>query len=195
MIFRTGTVVAGCLTLVLAANTAEADVLITAEEVGGDVVFSGGGSLDISLWDFLTDANFSNQVGPTAIVMGSNNVSIDVFANPAGFAGPVSFLDRDNTAPFDPSGSGDLFGLSLDSDPPLLAVPDGYGSGDPLSSTIIIEGETLSSLGFVEDEYTWSWDTAGGERETFTVVSVPTPGSLASLVVAGLACARRRRRA
>ena len=189
-----------CATLLIAvlgvaiASPAGAGVTIIVQEVGDDVVFSGGGTLDISLWAFSHDITVGPQIDPHFVIMAETAGSdFDVYEDPVNFAGPSEFPTNEVTT-FADSGVGDGFGIQLD--PLLVGVPHGYTSGDPLAGTITFNNHTFASLGLVEGEYTWTWDTADGRGDFFTVVVIPAPGAIALLGVAGLAglVSRRRRR-
>ncbi len=174
------------------ASPAGAGVIITVEEVAGDVVFSGGGTLDFSLWKFSHDISTGPQISPTFVIMGATpEADFNVYSDPVNFAGPSEFPTIIETT-FADSGIGDAFGIQLN--PLSLGVPVGYTSGDPLASTMTFNNHTFASLGLVEGEYTWTWDTLDPRQsDFFTVVVVPAPGAIALLAVAGMAARRRRR--
>lgn len=174
------------------ASPAGAGVIITVEEVAGDVVFSGGGTLDISLWEFSHDTMVGPQISPFWVIMGETpSADFEVYSDPVNFAGPREFPTI-NEITFADSGIGDAFGIQLDTI--LFGVPEGYTSGDPLASTMTFNNHTFASLGLVEGEYTWTWDTLDPRQsDFFTVVVVPAPGAIALLGVAGMAARRRRR--
>jgi hypothetical protein len=97
------------------APSAHAEVIVNAVETGGDVVISGGGSLNTGAFASINSDQISGgRIQPNGrVVLGSN------------------FGTGGNA--FSTSGSGDpigLFGAEL-----LLHVPDGYVSGNPLSGS------------------------------------------------------------
>ncbi len=176
------------------AQPAMGGLIVVAEEVGGDVVFSGGGTLDLSLWSFLSPGFGSPGVlANESLALGPDPHEVDLYFMPQGFDGPltigpgVTFFAAD-------SGAGDPTGLAWTSPSGLafLAVPTGYVSGGPISgSTAQFIGHTFDSLGLGVGSYTWTWDTASGGSDFFTI-NVPAPGAITLLCVAGIAMRRRR---
>ena len=185
-------VVVGAL-IALPGGAAFAGVTITAEEVGGDVVFSGGGTLDTSQWTFFGTGPTEPFVDPEfAMVVGAAG-NIDAYTEGLGFSGPPN-IGPGTTLFFADSGDGDLFALDWFLDGGALGVPTGYLSGDPLGpSTATYIGHTFASLGVKEGVYTWTWDTADGQGDFFTINIIPAPGAFSLLGVAGVVCRRRRR--
>ncbi len=174
-------------------RAARAAVTVTVEAVGNDVVMSGGGTLDLSLWSFFTDAFSSPGVSANSdFALGGDFVDVDLYWMPTNFSGPNSI--GPGSQPFaGDSGSGDPLGLSWN--PGLLAigVPDGYVSGDPITgSEAIFENSTIQSLGLSPGIYMWTWDTVTGGSDSFTIDVIPAPGALALLGLAVIAPRRRR---
>jgi hypothetical protein len=174
------------------ATSAQGAMIVNAVETGGDVVFTGLGTLDQTGWTLVPNSGddfaFINPdgfvlVGPTPAVASAR------FTSPPSFMGPSNF-GMDNQT-FASSGSGDIFGLFFDS--VLLVVPGGYVKADPLSGTSTYSGETFASLGMIPDTYVWSWGS-GETADSFTLNVVPEPSTaiLMSLGLIGLASRRRR---
>jgi len=182
------------------ASPAFAGVTITVMESGSDVVMSGGGSLDTSLWTFhsLDQAVFPLVYSLGAIVIGQGG-SADVYVSPVGYSGS-SNMGLFGPNRFADSASGDLFGIFFGDR--VLFVPPEYVSGAPLSGSATYLNQSLASLGLDMGSYTWMWDTGsqrlgeGGGTDFFTVNVVPAPsGVLALMGLAGLSAHRRRRAA
>lgn len=170
------------------ASSALAGVIITGEEVGGDVVFSGGGTLNTSAWTYLTNSPQDAGVNPTyALFMGT---TIDAYhLDPADLSGPAT-IGPGTLSKFASSSSGDAMSLAWPA--ATLGVPVGYVSGDPLNGSSTYAGETIASLGIAEGTYTWTWGS-GASADYFTINIVPEPGTAALLSLAGLLFIRRRR--
>ena len=186
---------AGGLVLALGATAppASAGVTITAEETNGNVVMMGGGTLDLSGWAFFEEAmQVSSGVKPDGVVaLGATRADVDVYWMPAGFSGPATI--GPGTEYIKGRGDGDAFTLGWNPIFHLIAVPDGYQSGDPLGdSSVLFEGHTFESLGVEKGVYTWTWDTADGRGDFFTI-NIPAPGALALFALAGCGTRRRRR--
>jgi hypothetical protein len=158
------------------------------EQIGPNVIATGGGSIDTTNLTFIGNTN--NQafvwagvdLGSVAVVGGTTIVPEDVYR---GITGPSSFGSGDRI--FATSGSGDVFGVSANN---VLDLPSGYISGSALSSTSTWSGESFSSLGLTTGSYTWTWGT-GAHADSFTlnigVAPVPEPTTLTMALFAGLA--------
>ena len=122
--------------------------------------------------------------------------ALDV-GNYASMSGPTSF--GSGGLGIASSGSG---GFVLIGDLGELLLPSGYVSGTALSGSMTYSGQTLASLGVTPGTYTWTWGSgADADFVELQVLggtqAVPEPSALALLAAgaAGLAWARRRRRA
>jgi hypothetical protein len=133
------------------AASSGADIVITAVETGGNVVFTATGSLDVSGLTPTPSGDFLARFEPSAAV-------ID-------FGGPGDLYDLAiSGGPIGPGGSiiassrfGDTVGFSAGiSD--TLVVPSGYVSGTPLFSTITFETATFASLGITPGSYKYTYE-------------------------------------
>jgi hypothetical protein len=179
-------------------NSALAGVTIKVEEVGSDVVMAGGGTLDLSLWTLFTPGfGTPGMKADEGVSLGPDPMhEVDLYFTPQGFAGPASIGTGTSFIPAT-SGSGDPSGLTWTAPmglTELLGVPSGYTSGDPIiGSTALFEGESFLTMGISPGSYTWTWDTATGGSDFFTInVNVPAPGALALFGFAFLRPRRRR---
>ncbi len=176
----------------LTGGAASAGVILNTEEVGGDVVISGGGTLDISL----ATAGMVESYGP---ILDENNVwvgqsPVSQFFNMPNAVGPTSIGPVPYTSA--DSSTGDMVGISFSlGGGSATLVPLGYVSNDPLSGDATFNGETFASLGLVPgSSFTWTWDTSGGSGDFFTLNIVPEPATMSLLGLGGLALLRRKRR-
>jgi PEP-CTERM motif len=178
-----------CVVLLLASQaTSRAGVIINIQQVGGDVVATASGSIDITDLTFIGNRNSAAFVwagfplGSVAVVGGTTTVSDDVYS---GITGPSSFGSGDGI--FATSGSGDVFGVVANN---VLDLPSGYISGSALSATSTWSGESFSSLGLTPGSYAWTWGT-GAHADSFTLnigaAPVPEPSTLTMALFAGLA--------
>lgn len=174
---------------------AQAAVTVVGQEVGGDVVFSGGGTLNLSALTLdSSPAGFAFvQADAPAVVFGTG--VYDAYTSGAIVSpGPMG----PGTSDFIPASfPEDHFGLiEGPSGGVSLLVPTGYSSGDPLNGSLTIESTDLATMGFDPGTYVWSWG-ADATADTFTVIIVPEP-STACLGLAGLSglllCRRRASR-
>lgn len=175
---------------------APAEFSMTIEEVGSDVVLTGSGSFDLSLWGPPSavgnnDDPFMSSTGLLTAPIGS---MLDGYNDPTGFAGP-SIIPFSGPAPVMASSvSGDPLFLVFIPSIAQIHVPRDYISGAPLTTGMVFENHTLDTLGLVPDTYTWTWDTKDGGGDFYSIQVVPAPGAVALIGVAG-ACGGRRRRA
>jgi hypothetical protein len=190
--------------LALTGRPSNTSVTITIDEVGPDVVATGGGTINITA---LTNAHINSTLFPylqsnfAAVGLGELTAkTIDSYddipdPHPTSFGNSMGFSNPT-------MGSGDSFGV--DGSIGRIYVPTGYMSGSQLSAKDTYSGQNFSSLGLTPGTYTWTWGT-GADADFFTVqigtaaTAVPEPST--ALVagfgaLAGLgAWARRRRRA
>lgn len=175
----------GILCCFLIAGSAQAAVLFSFEETGGDVVGTLSGSLDLE----------------GATPFGPSPIPLDVIRPNAGFVsvsggagaryailGPAIF--GTGSAVF---GVGDGDAFSVNGGFQAISVPDGYGGGQ-LNSTLTFAGTTLALLGITPGEYVYSLpnDTV---TLRFNAAVIPLPATLPLLLGAlglGLAALRRR---
>ena len=167
---------------------------VTLEQVGSNVVATGGGALDLTGLTF--EQNFLNappqiQANFSLMITGPGGANQSQYV---GFTGPTNFGSGDLV--FADTGSGDgvgIFGTSI-------IVPQGYISGAALSSSATFNNATLASLGATPGFYSWTW--GDGENQFFAleigsvgVPGVPDGGSTVSLLgcaLLGLAALRRK---
>lgn len=177
---------------------ADAAVTLHACEVDGDVVISGGGTLNLGAW------TNGGQIGGNPSVLPSAGT---VLVGPAGLLGlyvfPVNFISdgpfgAGGIGIFASSSDGDAIGINDSAD--WLGVPLNYVSGNPLSGSATWSGATFASLGMTPGTYVWSWGREA-TADSFTLhigdcATVPEP-SRAVIGLVGLmgavVCHRRRR--
>jgi hypothetical protein len=173
---------------------AQANYIVTLQQVGPNVVATGSGAFD------LTGLNFGNTFTNGQALIVANEAQI--FTGPTsltsfdlydGLSGPTDF--GSGFVKFANSGSGDLVGIGAFE---LLIVPNGYISGNPLSDSMTFNNATFASLGVTPGTYVWSWGT-GLPNQNFTLMiggaGVPDGGSTVSLLgcaLLGLVALRRK---
>jgi hypothetical protein len=148
-------------------------LLFTLTEVGGNVVFSGTGTVNTAglgasvLYNSGDDIN--SDLATIIVTAGNNGLNF------AGISGPVT-MGVAGTSPAPSSSSGDLVGVNGFN--LRLYLPTGYVSGTQLDSTATYNGTTLAGIGFTLGTYTYTWG-AGGNADSLTVqigpAVTPTP--------------------
>jgi hypothetical protein len=191
------------------ASSAQGAVVVNAVETGGNVVFTGTGSLSTLAWEQIGGEEDFAFIDPGKILLVGETPSVAAFRffNPDNFVGPTdfgpggqTFADSGSGGNADGSIAGDIFGLFFDSK--QLIVPGGYKQGTALSGTSTYNNATLAGLGMTVGSYTWSWgfDTRDADSFTLNVGSlnpVPVPATiwLFGTALIGLVGFSKRRKA
>ena len=173
------------------SGPAHASYVVNAVESGGNVIFTGSGSVNLAALSFDSTTAPPPLVAPGAGLLFLGGVS-DQYK---GISGPVSFGSGALT--FNSPASAPGIGLVANSN--ALLVPFGYTSGTVLgNTTFIFTATNFASLGMATGTYTYNWG-AGGTADTYTLnvgsaPSVPEASSWAMMILGlGLAGASLRR--
>jgi len=176
-------------------TAASANFTVEAAEVGGDVILTGAGSLDVSLWTLSSSSSWSvnlTGISDDYIAVGPTGGGLAYYTAPVGWAGPDAPLGLGHHGTT--TGAGDTVMFVFATAYAGIHMQSGYASGDPLAGSSTLAGKSFGDMGAsVGDTYIWSGDTASGERDTFTLTFVPAPGTAALLGFSGLIATRRRR--
>jgi len=171
----------------IGTNNCNGDILVTATETGGNVVFSGAGTFNLTALTIAGSNNTLSGINASASLISMNSLfGTDLYS---GFTGPSSF---GTGSPFTGSttASGSGFYKSLNQ----IAVPMGYSSGAFISSSMTFNGQTFTTLGLTPGTYVWNWG-AGANADSYTLQIIPEPSSaivLPLLAAAGMMVRRRR---
>ena len=181
----------------ICCQTVSGDLLIEILQIGNDVVVTSSGTVDTTnLEGGSTFDDFNGflqpALPPSSYLMAAQLLiglprdegrrSVDFYFN-ANFepvVGPSSYGFGLNA--FVPDiGSGDLHGFTTNSPPdtegfPVIFVPEGYVSGDFLSSQMTFLDSSLNDIGVTEGTLTWSF--ADNEITLFIGVPVGLPPTL-----------------
>jgi len=161
-----------------AAVTAQAAFIATASEIGGAVVFTGSGSIDLTATNSPSTQNGSVVVNPSAqLGVGPTGFSSrDTYTFSSTVTGP-STIGSGTTQVQNTAGTGDY--LLFNWETPFVAVPAGYNSGDPLSGSSTFAGQTFATLGITPGSYEWTWGSgASADSYTLNVGAVPVPAAV-----------------
>ena len=202
---KSSLVAAAVVLLALGSSRSRADLLLSVQQVGSNVVVTGSGTA-ITTGLSSPGSGFSNAIlAPDldALTVGppTNQSSTDYF----GVTGPSNFGTGNSTLAS--SGTGQGFGLDSAGSTLLLLVPSSYTSGAILAGTSTYSNMTFSSLGITPGTYLYSFGS-GATADFLTIQvgpaappapTVPEPDSLALLIGMGASGAgflvRRRKQA
>ncbi len=184
--------------MVATAVQVQAALIVTAFESGGNVVFSGGGTVSLgALVVEATGVADSGLVQPAfgVFFLGDNPLD-DAKTYKNTISGP-SNLGPGLVHVFADSNTGDFFGVNALS--PNLYFPNGFTTGGSLSGTSTYNGTTLNAMGLTEGTYVWSWGAGAlGAADTLTLNvdanAVPEPTTLAIAFIGLLGIGYRRRK-
>jgi hypothetical protein len=129
---------------------------ITILEVGGDVVVSASGTIDLSGLTYSNTNSNQASMNPDAgyLVIGPNT-STHVTDSYSGLIGPSNFGLSIGTNATSSTGNG-AFGIYTVNSPRILIVPTGF-TGGTLSGTSTYASTTFAGLGLSAGTYTWTW--------------------------------------
>jgi hypothetical protein len=164
----------------LSVLPARAAYVVDLTQVGPNVVATGSGSIDLAGLSFLEDeTGVPGSITPSMpeIATGPFPSSIAIYGSATG---PSNF--GSGGLVITEIGSGDLVGA----DEFEIAVPEGYVSGDKLSSSSTWDGQTFKSLGVTPGVYKWTWGS-GADADSFTLDAVVPEPSTWIMVLAGFA--------
>jgi hypothetical protein len=184
------------LLLLAGISSSMGSVTITAFENGGDVVFSGSGTLNLSSLHHITSGGHlsginPNELGVPVLVIGALTGTVEEYGW-GGVSTPPSFGTGGSILAS--SGSGDSFGTTVDGqngEAAVIWVPAGYVSGSWLSGSMTFTGQTFASLELISGIYTWSWGL-GESADSMTLV-IPEPSAVLMMLASGLLVIRRKR--
>jgi hypothetical protein len=161
----------------LPPRPAEANYIVTLEQVGANVVATGSGSIGLTGLSFTAAGFVSAGVAPSTGFISTGPASSQSIDDYVGFSGPSNFGGGLGTLAT--SGSGDKVGIrGVAGIANGLWVPAGYVSGDPLSDTSTYDSATFASLGVTPGTYVWTWAGIPGEDSFTLVIGVPEPAGI-----------------
>ena len=181
------------LAMVFAAGTAQAAVIIDVKEVGGDVVFSAAGSLDLA---GASSAGAYNNYGHGFIAGGSNWY---VAPGPGGPTKAFAFTSFDGpfgtslsyfSSPSSFSGD-DFFIWGQGGGTAQVGVSVGYVSGGAIASEMVFSG-TIAGFTMIPGPYTYTLPHDTILLNIGAPVPEPTTGLLLGLGALSLLVRRRR---
>lgn len=185
------------MVLLLAAGAvhrpASAAIVMTAQEIGGDVVFSYSGTLDVAgLTRGASTGSIDNSRvrGSPSFVQFTNRSGNNAWPYSSAFSSSPSNIGTGTLRiDADISSVTAVFGVSTSS----LYLDDQLVEADWLSEksgSMTFQGTTLAVLGVDPGTYTWVLNNGAADTITLTASqAVPEPSSLMLFGAGGLVCA------
>jgi hypothetical protein len=180
--------------LIMSAPSAQAAYVVDLRQVadrsqplGSDLVATGSGTLDLAGLpnrppSGLTLARIN---GSTFVVGPPGNIPFDSYATVDGPFEPI-FPAFQGPTRLPSSGSGDIVGIFPSEFGAGLDVPQGYVSGDKLSTRSTFDDATFASLGLTPGVYRWTWGATSSVTTdgSFTlIIGVPEPSTWAMMAL------------
>ncbi|MBV9008588.1 MAG: VPDSG-CTERM sorting domain-containing protein [Verrucomicrobia bacterium] len=167
--------------LLIFGSTAQANYIVTLQQVGPNVAATGSGAIDLTGLSLSQSSATKAGLDPhsgTITTGPATFTPFDLYQGP--ITGPGSF--GSGLGILASSGSGDIAGLTLAS---RITVPQGYVSGTVLSDSSIYNNATFASLGLTPGTYEWSWGTGANQNFTLQIGTSRVPDSGSTLVLLG----------
>ena len=151
-------------------------VNMTLLEVGGDVVLSGAGTMNLTSLTNVQPLFRDSNIVPSASQFGCGLAGPGPFNSRiysgSTFNSPTNFGTGNQT--LGSSGTGDFFGVTFVVSNNQLFVPSGYTSGSFISGTTTFNSTTLATIGATPGTYTWSWGSGANASSIVMQVGVPS---------------------
>jgi hypothetical protein len=158
-------------------------VNMTLLEVGGDVVLSGAGTMNLTsltnVQPLFRDSNLVPSVSQFGCGLAGPGPFNSRLYTGSTFNSPANFGTGGQT--LGSSGTGDFFGVAFAVLSNQLFVPSGYTSGSFISGTTTFNSTTLATIGATVGTYTWSWGSGANASSIIlqvgpsSVTPTPTP--------------------
>jgi hypothetical protein len=134
-------------------------VNMTLLEVGGDVVLSGAGTMNLTsltnVQPLFRDSNIVPSISQFGCGLAGPGPFNSRLYTGATFNSPANFGTGGQT--LGSSGTGNFFGVTFAVSNNQLFVPSEYVSGSFISGTTTFNSTTLATIGATPGTYTWSW--------------------------------------
>jgi len=154
----------------LSLRSAQADYIVTLEQVGPNVVATGSGAFDLTGLSFVGTFASGAAMNPSTSILAVASGTVDDYVT---ISGPSSFGTGGATVAS--SSSGDAVAISGPTGE--FFVPHGYISGQVLSDSSTYNNATFSSLGVTPGTYVWTWGPGADQKFTLEI-KFPTPNNI-----------------
>jgi hypothetical protein len=188
--FKLGALAVAFAVMLLAASSAQATIMINADQIGPDVVFSYAGSINLSSVSggVPTSGSAGGSINPSLANLSFAPGPITLFDLPS-FLGPGTFGPGMFTSAAVSTGQAFLFLGPFVS--PAIGLPSGYVTMTPLTGSMTFNSATLASLGANPGTYVSTWGPAGGINDSITlqIGSAPVPDTGSTMLLMGIGLA------
>ena len=181
--------------VVTSVPKARAEMLFTAAQDGGNVVFTISGEVNTSV---LTNVPYGGSASGAAFF--EDTLAAGTSGAPLSYSVPganLTSLFNASIFVFSDSDSGAVFGMNSGNG--TIYVPAGYVSGTLIDGTSTFDATTLAGLGLIPGaSYTYNYGTGvSADSMVFNIAPTPAPepASMALLTIGllGVGAARRRK--
>jgi hypothetical protein len=188
----------GILACLATTCSSPAPVIINAQQVGDDVVFTGAGTLNLNGLSLAGTggsalAGFRDDWYPPVLRMGSSS-GFSTYAGPS-LAIPSGFSNLEGIFAQPTFSSGQPFGTDYWFGQGGIQVPNGYVSGQLLSASMTYSQQTFHSLELNPGTYVWRWGLGVNvDSMSLNVIPEPTSGFLVGTGIMVFAVLRQIKR-
>jgi len=149
---------------------AKAQITMTVQQVGGNVVVQASGSANTGSLTFRAVPRTVGEIDPISYIYVSGSAT-GQSGTPLNVGGPSSFGSGGYVAAT--SSSGDCFGIWFGNNAVIL--PDPYVSGTYLSGSATYNLASIASLGLSPGTYTWTWGSGATADSLVLTITAPAP--------------------
>lgn len=172
--FKVNLIAVAIAAVFLAISSVQAEIDITADQIGSNVVVTLAGTFNTSsgvlFAPHATTIGISQVYPSYPLIAYGNNSILDAFTHP-NFTGPSNY----GPGSFTSANSSVLVTNGFYFDLNQIDLPTAYVSGSPLSETMTFNSATFASLGMTPDTYTWTWSNNGNSDSLVLQIGAPVP--------------------
>ena len=168
------TLVGSALTMMTLSPSARAVVMLNAVESGGDVVISGGGTLNTNGFGAVT-GTFVPLTQSASVDPATGEFITATSTGHFSFFRPLTTPGAFGTGALHAAttSSGDSFGIVQSGGNPALLLPAGIPSGGSVLASATYSGQTFASMGMNPGRYAWTWGSGANADQMVLDIGAP----------------------